>query len=400
MNEKIFIPTGNWDNHKILLRLALDETNYSSNPILELGCGDGSSPALKEFCWDNLRECLSYDYDEEWAKKYGANYVKDWDLDVDWNRKYSVALVDESPGEQRHLSLMLLKNTCDIVIVHDSEPAGEEGYRLNKIWNLYKYKVDLVSRGAWATAMSNTIDVTEWAKIDIQNTEHNPTNEYKIKPWEDRNKIAFCSVAFGEQYIEQQDRLKESILAIYPDAALFFYKDTLPQGAKPFTESLYGFKAYAIKEAKDYGFKRVVWVDTAMILKHELDYPEEIQKSCGVMTVRDINFLSTTSSLAANSHFKLEDLHIKNLVGGSFYFFNFKYALARLIFDDWLLSELLGLFGNQQEESEGKLNGHRHDEACMAAALYKNGVEPINANLLNYEAPGTDTVWIEKKHFK
>jgi len=29
---------------------------------------------------------------------------------------------------------------------------------MDKIWHLFKYRVDVKSKGAWATAVSNTID--------------------------------------------------------------------------------------------------------------------------------------------------------------------------------------------------------------------------------------------------
>lgn len=394
MNDELFTPTGNWDNHKILLRLALGGTNMSEHPILELGCGDGSSPTLQEFVKHNHRELLSYDYDKEWAEKYGASHVKDWDEAVDWNKKYSVALVDESPGEQRHKSLMLLKNVCDIVIVHDSEPVAEEGYSLKKIWNLYKYKVDLVSKGAWATAMSNRHDVTLWAGMKF--------GEYEIRDWNVRNSIAFCSVAFGPQYVEQQERLKESILQLYPEAHLFFYKEELPVGSKPFLESLYGFKVHAIKEARDYGFKKVVWVDSAIVLKHKLDFEDSMVEQYGVLAVRDDNKLTNVCSDTCVKYFDIakSDLDDRHLVGGSFYYFNFNYSLSRLIFDDWYNAEQAGIFGSQEDASSDKLQGHRHDETCMALAIYKNGSSPLPANHLKYPGAYTEEIWIDKKHFK
>ncbi len=413
MDNTLFNPTGNWDNHRILLKLALEATrdSYESRvlPILELGCGEGSTPVLREYLQQEfqshaiirtavMRTLMSYDYAEDWANKYGAVHVKDWDTDVDWNRRYSVALVDESPGEQRHKSLMLLKNVCDIVIVHDSEPRSEEGYMLQKVWPLYRYKVDLVSRGAWATAMSNTFDVTKWVgPVSMPDGQ-----KFEIRPFEVRKSLAFCSVAFGEKYIEQQHRLKESILKIYPDAKLFFYQEELPQGARTFSESLYGFKAHAIAEAWDYGFKDVIWMDTAMILLKPVNYPEEMFQKLGVLAVTDTSTLSDVCSDACLTHFKTirGDIKDQNLVGGSFYYFSFKYPIGREIFLKWLEAETAGVFGSQEEESTTGLQGHRHDETCMAMSLYKNGSRSLPGEVLGYNTlPEQDPIMI-KKHFK
>lgn len=394
MIEELFTPTGNWDNHKILLKLALDETNYSHHPVLELGCGDGSSPALKAYSLEYLREVLSYDYDKEWAEKYGAIHVTDWDISVDWNKKYSVALVDESPGEQRHKSLMLLKNVCDIVIVHDSEPAAEEGYQLAKIWSLYKYKVDLVSNGAWATAMSNTYDVTQWAGL--------MHGEYEIKLWKERNNIAFCCVAFGSQYVKQQKRLRESILNVYPNAKLFFWTDELPVDSRPFLESLYGFKVHAINVAKSNGYRKIVYFDPAIILKKQFNFSDEVFKKYGVLAAKDDTPLLGVCSNACLDYFGIDKDEIKeknlHLVGGSFYFFDFNQPKARHIFETWKAAEANNIFGSQEKASSEQLQGHRYDESCMALSLYKNHSEPISVDELSYNQSDEDVVI--KKHFK
>lgn len=153
-----FKPSGNWDNHRVLLEMALEATKDNPNPVLELGCGEGSTNLLRAYCKENNRQLESYDYSKEWADKYNAFHIDNWD-NFDWSKKYSAVLVDESPGEQRHISIQKLN--ADILVIHDSEPVAV-GYMLDRIWNLFKYRVDVQSPGAWASAVSNTIDVTAW----------------------------------------------------------------------------------------------------------------------------------------------------------------------------------------------------------------------------------------------
>src|SRR3990172_10468450 len=89
--------------------------------------------------------------------------------------------------------------------------------------------------------------------------------------------IAFCSVVQsvnenGIKYIEHQERLLESIQEIYKGyAPTFFYKNSLPKGARPFLQSLYGFKVHAIQAARDSGFTKVAWMDAAMVLLKPLE---------------------------------------------------------------------------------------------------------------------------------
>lgn len=156
---------GNWSNHRYLLWPALESLKGSNCPVIELGCGDGSTPYLQKYCSINGIQLFSYDYDKAWAEKYGATHVTDWDK-IPWrDHQYSVCLVDESPGEHRKESIK--KILAKIIIVHDSEPVGwnSSDYQVRPLFNKFRYVKDLQSEykgGAWATALSNFIDVTKF----------------------------------------------------------------------------------------------------------------------------------------------------------------------------------------------------------------------------------------------
>lgn len=148
----------NWDNHRPLLWWALKETKGQAEPVLEMGCGEGSTPYLKQYLKTDKRKLISYDYDKEWADKYNANHVTDWDSIEHEN--YSVILIDHSPGERRHLDVIKLANKCDYMIIHDSEPAAT-GYMLDKVWHLFPYRRNLKTEGAWATIVSTKHEIPE-----------------------------------------------------------------------------------------------------------------------------------------------------------------------------------------------------------------------------------------------
>lgn len=217
----------------------------------------------------------------------------------------------------------------------------------------------------------------------------------------ENNNIAFCCVAFGEKYIEQQIRLKESILNIYPNANLFFWTGgDLPIGSQAFLASLYGFKPHAVTAAYNAGFKKIVFFDPAIILLDKLDYYDTLLKEYGVLAVRDEQKLIGVTSDNCKKYFDLDDNWLENkyLVGGSFYYFDFETDLCKKIFADWKLAEEKGIFGSQDEQSTGHLQGHRSDETVMAICLYKNGSKPL-------PYVGSRYNWDEnpimiKKHFK
>lgn len=160
--EEFLKDVGNWSNHRYLLWPALEATKHMRLPVLELGCGDGSTPYLQAYCKVNNLELFSYDYNKEWADKYNA-IQSDWsDLSI-FSREYSVALVDESPGEHRKESIPLLTNT-KIIVCHDTEPPADHGYKMRDELKKFKFMIDLKTDepGAWASAVSNVLDVTKW----------------------------------------------------------------------------------------------------------------------------------------------------------------------------------------------------------------------------------------------
>jgi hypothetical protein len=162
--EEFLQDVGNWSNHRHLLWPALEATKHLKLPVLELGCGDGSTPYLRKYCEANGLELFSYDYNKEWAAKFNAPHVTNWD-NIAWRKEYGVVLVDESPGEHRKESIKMLLH-AKIVVVHDSEPKGwnASDYQVRPVFSKFKYMIDYEAEkpGAWATALSNFINVTKF----------------------------------------------------------------------------------------------------------------------------------------------------------------------------------------------------------------------------------------------
>ena len=166
--EQFLKDVGNWSNHRHLLWPALEATKGDTNPVLEMGCGDGSTPYLQQYC--KGRTLRSIDSNKEWADKFGAEYTKAWDFH-EWfyKQKYSVVLVDQAPGEHRKQALELFAQFpihAQIIVVHDSEPPGwnASDYRVRPLFKFWQYHIDFESPkpGAWASALSNNIAVTKW----------------------------------------------------------------------------------------------------------------------------------------------------------------------------------------------------------------------------------------------
>lgn len=161
-----------WGSHRPLLWEALQATKESKAPILELGAGENSTPFIRAYCLYQLRSSVHYDSNKEWAEKMNAIHCQDWDI-MRWfyMKQYSVVLIDEAPGEHRKTAIELFAQYpvhFEILVIHDSEPIGwnASDYKVRPLFSKFKYVKDDVpkEKGApWTSAVSNTIDVTQWA---------------------------------------------------------------------------------------------------------------------------------------------------------------------------------------------------------------------------------------------
>lgn len=143
-------------NHRVLLWDALQKT---SGLVVEFGSGHGSTPYLKEYCEHHDREFRSFDSDKGWAKKTGATVVTDWaNITLE---KIDVLFIDQAPGERRKFDIVKFKDHATIIVAHDTEPTGGGDYQMRQHFNLFKYKLEVKTEGAWATMLSNHIDFTD-----------------------------------------------------------------------------------------------------------------------------------------------------------------------------------------------------------------------------------------------
>jgi hypothetical protein len=190
-----------------------------------------------------------------------------------------------------------------------------------------------------------------------------------------KEKFCFVSLAFGAQYIAQLARLKESVRTIYDDVEIFSWINTYPQGSKTHKESNYGFKVHAVNHARDHGYDKIIWLDTAIVLKREVDEWFGLTTDYGIVAAADDNLLINTCSDKAFEYFQVDKSYSEaakqRLCGGSVFIFDFTSDWCCEIFETWERAERDGMFNAQGEPK------HRHDEACLSHSLYINGSSPV-----------------------
>lgn len=231
------------------------------------------------------------------------------------------------------------------------------------------------------------------------------------------SEVIFTSYCFGNKaaqgdYKPQQDRLRESILKIYPNANLLFEYEPEETGKPRFQKSMYGFKVHMVNKCRAMGFKKIIFFDAAICLEQPVDYWFEQVKTYGVLSAVDRATLDKVSSNKVLAYLGLSrgDVSSWYLAGGSIYVFDFDTELTQRIFNKWEELEREGLFGQQEDISAGRLEGHRMDETCMSLSMYLSGSHPVGHDIMRYayEHPETKLLHsvgdyepiVIKRHFK
>jgi len=104
----------------------------SDAKVLELGIGEGSSPLMYEFCKNNPDAVVqAFETDATWFnmmyQKFGDlpnyifNQIETWDdlVNHTTEKSYDFTFVDQAPWMARIESIDLLKDKCDLFILHD-----------------------------------------------------------------------------------------------------------------------------------------------------------------------------------------------------------------------------------------------------------------------------------------
>lgn len=154
---------------------------FTKGPVLEMGCGDFSTPLLHALCAKDQRFLLTVDTDKKWLGYFldlYSHWHQLWYLPVyedDWmknpkpylwdqignNVHWSVVFIDHRPGERRVIDIQRLRNNTDIFVVHDTQEAS---YDYEPTLSSFKYKYVYERYTTQTTIVSDTIDITTFFK--------------------------------------------------------------------------------------------------------------------------------------------------------------------------------------------------------------------------------------------
>lgn len=158
-----------WSTHQPVLYAAATST---TGPIIEFGCGYGSTDLLHEICEKEGRTLITLDDDLEWLNKFAQKYLgqgynadnsgwhqfyyvpgkklNDPDNPSHWvnfmdqfellsTLNFGVCFIDQSPWLARYEALKRMKDRARYVVVHDSDyllAAGHFGKTIRPTVNM------------------------------------------------------------------------------------------------------------------------------------------------------------------------------------------------------------------------------------------------------------------------
>lgn len=150
-------------HYPVLVRLLL-ETN---GPVLEAGMGAFSSPVMHWLCFDQGRDLVSLDSNEEYvnlnrrfaSKNHEVQLIDSWD-DYNFDREWDVVFVDNEK-DMRAPIIRKVSDKANYIIVHDSEE--QEYYHYNEVFPLFQFRYDYTKALPYTSVLSNKRDLS-WLK--------------------------------------------------------------------------------------------------------------------------------------------------------------------------------------------------------------------------------------------
>jgi len=146
MGYDLSLPIKNdYYTHLPLMKYLFENVITSGSKVLELGCGEGSSPFLKYVQEQLDLDVYSFETDAGWfnniknkygSEKYKFSHIENWDEfgchlfnDSDF---FDLVFIDQSPWEARIEAALKLKDRSNYVVIHDYD------YYIRKLNHLHK----------------------------------------------------------------------------------------------------------------------------------------------------------------------------------------------------------------------------------------------------------------------
>jgi hypothetical protein len=219
----------------------------------------------------------------------------------------------------------------------------------------------------------------------------------------DRAIVTCCySVNNREYYTSYFERLKTSLDIHSKNASLIAWTTEWPTGSPPHQSMPYAFKYYAVKDAFERGFQKVLWLDAGTQAVSSIEPLWDRVDSHGYALLRGADNLGKWISDYALAKYGYTRLQAKEmtLAGGCLVGLDQKSKIAMEFFEKWeeiardrkllmganrrprehggVMRSLMLSDADQSIISEDPwVEGHRSDESCFTLLMDRMKMEPI-----------------------
>lgn len=151
----------------------------------------------------------------------------------------------------------------------------------------------------------------------------------------------------------------------------------------------FAFKLFIIQEAREKGYKQIVWCDSSITMETDITPVLEFAKEHGVAAFDNLNFmLSGWLSDAAQERLEIsdEDLWGIKQIMACCVCFDFDNPKAEKVFDEWYERCMDGCsFHNGYGSRRRGFVATRWDQSCISGILWKNDIPLLTYGNLVYE---------------
>jgi len=190
-----------------------------------------------------------------------------------------------------------------------------------------------------------------------------------------------CVVSFGVGYnfIKGVDRLRLQCEAL---GVPFLGFNEYPKGCPTHQESPFAFKYYCIRDALENGYKRILWLDSSVIIKKNLDDAFNRINTDGYFFLYNHDLGSYCHDKALKTlNITREESFTMPCMQGTNFGLNFNYKVIYDFFGDMMQLANDGItFPGPHNNNmllaskDTRVKGHRHDQTAMSVIAIRYGM--------------------------
>lgn len=231
-------------------------------------------------------------------------------------------------------------------------------------------------------------DESEAMYLTVGKNKHSLYAQLLNKGWIVKKEACIITLGIGKRYERGVDRLESLVYSLKVGADFYGYKK-YPDGIPTHEEIPYGFKYFLIKQKLDEGYKRVLWLDSSVLITDNLDWLWEKD----IMIINNTHDLGRYSSDKCLEYFKMNRktaYNIISILGGLIMFEKKYYYLINKMCE--LAKSKITFEGshsniNNEVSTNSKVKGHRHDQSVLTILIQNTDIEPLpNSTILNYDS--------------